>query len=95
MLPSGFRFLNHTIPNHTIGPILHPQIRLWCASGIISGMAVVLLSLRGVVSEFLFIYVGQLLMLVGNAGRVIALRMFTEKSLSQPFLFYTVTTLLY
>ena len=71
------------------------QIRLWCASGIISGMAVVLLSLRGVVSEFLFIYAGQLLMLVGNAGRVIALRMFTQKSLSPPFLFYTVTTLFY
>lgn len=71
------------------------QIRLWCASGIVSGMAVILLSMRGGISEFLFIYVGQLLMLAGNAGRVIALRMYTKKSLSHPLLFYALTTLIY
>jgi signal transduction histidine kinase len=71
------------------------QIRLWCASGIASGVAVVLLSMRGVVSEFLFIYAGQLLMLVGNAGRVIALRMYTKKSLTPPIIFHTFSTLLY
>ena len=51
------------------------QVKLWCASGIVSGMGVVLLSMRGQVSEFLFLYVAQLLMLAGNAGRMAALRM--------------------
>ena len=53
-----------------------PQVKLWCASGMFSGMAVVLLSMRGQVSEFLFLYVAQFLMLVGNAGRMVALRMY-------------------
>jgi signal transduction histidine kinase len=52
------------------------QVKLWCASGIVSGMSVVLLSMRGQVSEFLFLYVAQLLMLAGNAGRMAALRMY-------------------
>ena len=39
-------------------------------------MAVVLLSMRGLVSEFLFMYVAQLLMLAGNGGRMVALRMY-------------------
>jgi signal transduction histidine kinase len=42
----------------------------------LSGMAVVLLSMRGLVSEFLFMYVAQLLMLAGNGGRMVALRMY-------------------
>ncbi len=52
------------------------QVKLWCISGIFSGVAVVLLSMRGQVSEFLFLYVAQLLMLVGNWGRMVALRMY-------------------
>ena len=52
------------------------QVKLWCASGMLSGMAVVLLSMRGLVSEFLFMYVAQLLMLAGNGGRMVALRMY-------------------
>ncbi len=52
------------------------QIRLWSSSGLLSGIAVVLLSMRGNVSEFAFVYVGQVLMVLGNAGRCIALRMF-------------------
>jgi len=52
------------------------QVKLWCASGIFSGMAVVLLAMRGQIHEFLFLYVAQLLMLVGNGGRMIALRMY-------------------
>jgi signal transduction histidine kinase len=52
------------------------QVKLWCASGMLSGMAVVLLSMRGLVSEFLFLYVAQLLMLAGNGGRMVALRMY-------------------
>ena len=42
----------------------------------LSGIAVVLLSMRGLVSEFLFMYVAQLLMLAGNGGRMVALRMY-------------------
>ena len=52
------------------------QVKLWCAAGIFSGMAVVLLAMRGQVSDFLFFYVAQLLMLVGNWGRMVALRMY-------------------
>ena len=52
------------------------QVKLWCASGMFSGMAVVLLSMRGLVPEFLFLYVAQLLMLAGNGGRMVALRMY-------------------
>jgi len=52
------------------------QVKLWCASGMLSGLAVVLLSMRGLVSEFLFLYVAQLLMLAGNGGRMVALRMY-------------------
>ena len=52
------------------------QVKLWCAAGIFSGMAVVLLAMRGQVSDFLFLYVAQLLMLIGNWGRMVALRMY-------------------
>jgi signal transduction histidine kinase len=52
------------------------QVKLWCAAGMFSGMAVVLLAMRGQVSDFLFFYAAQLLMLVGNWGRMVALRMY-------------------
>ena len=52
------------------------QVKLWCAAEIASGMAVVLLAMRGQVPDFLFIYVAQLLMLIGNWGRMVALRMY-------------------
>ena len=52
------------------------QVKLWCASGMISGLAVVLLAMRGTVSEFVFMVVAQLLMLVGNWGRMVALRIY-------------------
>lgn len=52
------------------------QVKLWCASGMISGVAVVLLAMRGTVSEFVFMVVAQLLMLVGNWGRMVALRIY-------------------
>ena len=54
------------------------QVKLWCGSGLISGLGVVLLALRGGVSEFMFLYVAQLLMLVGNWGRMIALRIYLK-----------------
>lgn len=52
------------------------QVKLWCAAGMFSGMAVVLLSMRGQVADVWFFYVAQLLMLVGNGGRMVALRMY-------------------
>ena len=52
------------------------QVKLWCAAGMFSGMAVVLLAMRGQIPEFLFLYVAQLLMLIGNWGRMVALRMY-------------------
>ena len=52
------------------------QVKLWCLSGIVSGVAVVLLSMRGALSELVFFYVAQLLMLSGNWGRMVALRMY-------------------
>jgi signal transduction histidine kinase len=41
-----------------------------------SGMAVVLLAMRGHVPDIFFYYVAQLLMLIGNWGRMVALRMY-------------------
>ena len=71
------------------------QVRLWCISGIISGISVVCLSMRGVVSEFMFIYVGQLLMILGNMGRAIALRMYIPKPLKNALIFYTFSGVVY
>ena len=52
------------------------QVKLWSISGLVSGIAVVLLSLRGHLPEFVFYYVAQFLMLIGNWGRMVALRMY-------------------
>jgi signal transduction histidine kinase len=52
------------------------QVKLWCVAGMVSGMSVVLLAMRGQISDFLFFYVAQLLMLIGNWGRMVALRMY-------------------
>jgi len=52
------------------------QVKLWCACGMISGVAVVLLAMRGTVPEFVFMVVAQFLMLVGNWGRMVALRIY-------------------
>lgn len=56
------------------------QVRLWCASGILSGIAIVFLSLRDQVGDLLFIHAGQLSMVLGNAGRSIALRIYLRQS---------------
>lgn len=71
------------------------QVRLWCISGIISGISVVLLSMRGVISEFAFIYIGQLLMLAGNSGRAIALRLYLRQPLRSAILFYLLSSVAY
>jgi len=52
------------------------QVKLWCFSGMCSGIAVILLATRGSIPEFVFLYVSQLFMLVGNGGRMMALRMY-------------------
>ena len=52
------------------------QVKLWCASGMISGVAVVLLAIRGSVPDVVFFYVAQFLMVIGNWGRMVALRMY-------------------
>lgn len=71
------------------------QVRLWSISGLLSGIAVVFLSMRGIVSEFVFIYLGQLLMVLGNAGRCLALRMFFDKISPVAKWFYLVSSLLF
>ncbi len=68
------------------------QVRLWSMSGLLSGMAVVLLSMRGNVSEFAFVYLGQVLMVLGNAGRCLALRMFFDQVSRTARWFYGVTS---
>ncbi len=68
------------------------QVRLWSMSGLLSGVAVVLLSMRGNISEFMFVHVGQLLMVLGNAGRCLALRMFFDKISLPARWFYGVSS---
>jgi signal transduction histidine kinase len=71
------------------------QVRLWCISGLISGLAVVLLSLREQVGDFMFIYVAQLLMLIGNAGRLIGLRMYLPERLGPSIIAHTMAAICY
>jgi signal transduction histidine kinase len=71
------------------------QIGLWCSSGLISGVAVILLTLRSSVGEFVFVYIGQLLMLVGTIGRLIALRLYLDKPITRPLLNYVIVGALF
>lgn len=64
------------------------QVALWCSSGLVSGVAVVLLTLRDSVGEFVFIYVGQLLMLIGTIGRLVALRLYLQDLVARPLMMY-------
>ena len=36
------------------------QVKLWCISGMVSGVGVVLMSMRGNIPEFAFVYIAQL-----------------------------------
>jgi signal transduction histidine kinase len=57
---------------------------------------VVLLAMRGQIPEFLFLYVAQLLMLIGNWGRMVALRMYLPaQHQDRAYWFYTLAHLLY
>lgn len=71
------------------------QVRLWCISGLISGVSVVLLALRESVGEFAFMYVAQFLMVIGNMGRTIALRMYLPIPLKPAILVHAVAGLVY
>ena len=71
------------------------QVRLWCLSGLLSGIAVVPLAMRGVVSEWAFIYIGQIPMVLGNAGRCLALRMFFGTVSAQAKWFYALTSVIF
>jgi signal transduction histidine kinase len=71
------------------------QVRLWCLSGLLSGIAVVPLAMRGVVSEWAFIYIGQIPMVLGNAGRCLALRMFFGNVSGQAKWFYGLTSFIF
>jgi len=72
------------------------QVKLWCASGMISGVAVVLLALHDTIPGILFFYVAQLLMLLGNWGRMVALRMYLlPASQDRAYLTYTIANTVY
>ncbi len=71
------------------------QVRLWSLSGLLSGVAVIPLSMRGIVSEFAFIYIGQIPMVLGNAGRCLALRMFFDRVSTRAKLFYGISSVLF
>lgn len=72
------------------------QIDLWCGAGVVSGVGVVWLALRGYVSEFAFIYLGQLFMLAGNWGRLVALRLYlAPDSQRTAYAVYTVVNVAY
>ncbi len=71
------------------------QVRLWCSSGLLSGVAIVFLSLRAQVGEFLFMYVAQFLMLAGNMGRCVALRLFLPEPARPAIIAHTIVALTY
>jgi signal transduction histidine kinase len=72
------------------------QVKLWCISGMVSGVGVVLMSLRGSIPEFVFIYIAQLLMVVGNLGRMVALRIYLRPTpLKTSLIKYVAVNILY
>jgi signal transduction histidine kinase len=71
------------------------QVILWSVSGLLSGLAVIALAMRGSVSETLFIYLGQIPMVLGNAGRCLALRMFFGEVKRSAIVFYASSTLIF
>ncbi|MEY3514145.1 MAG: Sensor histidine kinase TmoS [Pseudomonadota bacterium] len=71
------------------------QVKLWCASGLLSGVAVVLLAMRGSIPEFAFMYLAQLLMLLGTWGRMVALRMYLPGPHERVFLNYKIISASY
>lgn len=71
------------------------QVILWSVSGLLSGIAVIALATRGTVSEFVFLYMGQIPMVLGNAGRCLALRMFFGEVKRSAIAFYLASSLVF
>lgn len=71
------------------------QVMLWSASGLLSGLGIVALATRGTVSEFVFLYLGQIPMVLGNAGRCVALRMFFGEVKRSAIVFYLSSSLIF
>ena len=71
------------------------QVWLWCSSGLLSGVAIIFLSMREQFGEFFFIYIGQLFMLAGNMGRCVALRLFLPEPVRPAIVTHTVVALVY
>lgn len=59
------------------------QVTIWCASGVISGLAVILFASQPAIPKFAFYYIAQILMLLGNFGRIYALRMYLDQPQSK------------
>ncbi len=71
------------------------QVRLWCVSGILSGVAIIFLSMRDQVGDLLFIHAGQLGMVLGNAGRIIALRLYLRTPVRRAAIAHLVIALVF
>ena len=71
------------------------QVNIWASSGIISGLSVVISANYGLVSAFLFYYVAPFLMVVGNLGRLLALRMYLDSDQKKYYLFNVIFALIY
>ncbi len=74
---------------------MNTQVRLWTVSGLISGVAVIFLSAQGFVSDFTFYYIAQLLMVIGNLGRMISLRLYLPETLKTSCFIYYIVNLIY
>ena len=71
------------------------QVQLWCLSGILSGVAVVFLAMRTLMPDFVFYYVAQFLMAVGNLGRILALRMYCSAPIVRHVRFHVAANAVY
>jgi signal transduction histidine kinase len=71
------------------------QVILWSVSGLLSGLAIIPLAARGAVSEPVFFYLGQVPMVLGNAGRCLALRMFFGEVKPSAVIFYLLSSLIF
>lgn len=71
------------------------QVILWSVSGLLSGLAIIAMATRGTVSEAVFLYLGQVPMVLGNAGRCIALRMFFGEVRRSALVFYLSSSLIF
>lgn len=71
------------------------QVILWSVSGLLSGLAIIAMAMRGTVSEVVFFYLGQIPMVLGNAGRCLALRMFFGEVKRSAVVFYVSSSLVF